>query len=506
MQTLPVPVCVLDRLTGVYLEANPAFARLLGLKREQILQKNGSELPAGLSDGNLKHLFSQLENGDAVRSIDLIIFQASGKVIRSGVQAQWVDFSGREAIMLSFDTLPDLMELSALEIQEAKVHTATRLSQSLANQDDPETILGHLAASTFEVLPESCAVVLSLVDLQRCCVTRVYIQHAGEPMRQTNLPEMSYNPAGPGLMNEVLRSGRPLETDQQDERQKSALTRLGMFTPGKIIQSAITVPMTASGTIVGVLQVFSFQPNRFTSHAAILTLLANTAANAIHGARLTNSLERTSQDLNQTYDATIDGWTRALELRDFATERHTERVVSMTLELGRKIGLDDSELLRVRHGAQLHDIGKMGIPDSILLKPGALDESEWRVMRKHPVYAYELLRPIPRFGDIIDIPYCHHEKWDGSGYPRRLKGPEIPLAARIFAVVDVWDALSSNRPYRNPWPQHQVFDFIQNQSNKQFEPEITRAFLDIVKGKTAGTRTPLPGFRRPVSDSYGRVN
>ena len=265
--------------------------------------------------------------------------------------------------------------------------------------------------------------------------------------------------------------------------------------------------MIAAGVVIGVLQVFSFRPDLFAEpEAALISLMGNTAANAIQSNRLTYSLERTNQDLSQTFEATIDGWSRALELRDFSTERHTERVVSMTMELGRKLGLAEPDLVRIKRGAQLHDIGKMGVPDSILLKPGPLDEAEWRVMRKHPVYAYELLRPIPKFNDILDIPYCHHEKWDGSGYPRRLRGSEIPLNARLFAVVDVWDALSSNRPYRTAWPQRQVLDYIQRQSNKHFEPDITNAFLDIVKGKTFAPRNTVTMFRRPLADGFGQVN
>jgi HD-GYP domain-containing protein (c-di-GMP phosphodiesterase class II) len=265
--------------------------------------------------------------------------------------------------------------------------------------------------------------------------------------------------------------------------------------------------MMAAGEVIGVLQAFSFKPNQYLeSDAALLSLIGNNSANSIQIQRLTTNLARTSQDLSQTFEATIDGWSKALELRDFSTERHTERVVSMTMELGRKIGLTEPDLLRIKRGAQLHDIGKMGIPDSILLKPGPLDESEWRVMRKHPVYAYELLRPIPKFNDILDIPYCHHEKWDGSGYPRRLRGTEIPVNARLFAVVDVWDALSSNRPYRTAWPQRQVMDYIQHQSNKHFEPEITSAFLEIVKGKSFAPRPTVPMFRRALTDSFGQAN
>ena len=152
----------------------------------------------------------------------------------------------------------------------------------------------------------------------------------------------------------------------------------------------------------------------------------------------------------KAYDTTIEGWSRALNLRDKETEGHTRRVTEMTLTLARRFGFTEEDLLHLRRGALLHDIGKMGVPDNILLKPEPLTEEEWIIMRKHPQYAYDLLKPIAFLGSALDIPYCHHEKWDGTGYPRGLRGEEIPLAARLFAVVDVWDALTSDRPYRPP--------------------------------------------------------
>lgn len=506
IQSLPVPMCIVDRQTGVYLEVNPAFARLLGLQRRQIVNQKGSDLPAGPGDSSLKNIFKQLETETTVRALDLIVFQTSGRVIRSGAQAQSIDFAGREAVLISFKTLPDVAEKSAAEVEDAKFTITSRLSTALTQCETAEEVFRHLTAAVNELLPDCSAILIARIDASRHTIPQIFSQHAGEPLKAASFPEMPFDPDGSGLINEAVRTAQPVISDQRDERQKTTVTRMGLYTPGKIIQSGISVPLNATCGTVAVIQAFSQKPTYFDASTPILVLMANTAANAIHSLQLHCTLERTSHDLSQTYDATIDGWSRALELRDFATERHTERVVSMTMELGKKIGLDDSDLVRVKRGAQLHDIGKMGIPDSILLKPGPLDEAEWRVMRKHPVYAYELLRPIPRFAEIVDIPYCHHEKWDGSGYPRRLKGSEIPLPARIFSVVDVWDALSSNRPYRSAWPQHQVLDYIQTQSSKYFEPDITRAFLDIVKGRTFNRSQTLPLFRRPMADVYGQAN
>ena len=181
------------------------------------------------------------------------------------------------------------------------------------------------------------------------------------------------------------------------------------------------------------------------------------------------------------YDSTLEGWSRALDLRDKETEGHTQRVTEMCMRLARALHMDEDELVQVRRGALLHDIGKMGVPDSVLLKPGALNEEEWAIMRKHPEYAYQLLSPIAYLQPALDIPYCHHEKWDGTGYPRGLKGEQIPLTARVFAVVDVWDALRSDRPYRPAWPDAQVWEYICSGSGTHFDPHVVEEFLNLDK-------------------------
>jgi putative nucleotidyltransferase with HDIG domain len=181
------------------------------------------------------------------------------------------------------------------------------------------------------------------------------------------------------------------------------------------------------------------------------------------------------------YDETLEGWSRALNLRDPNTDGHSKRVVDVTVNLAREVGIPESELIHVRRGAILHDIGKMGIPDYILLKPGVLTEEEWRIMRLHPVFAYEMLSNIPFLRPSLDIPYSHHEKWDGSGYPRRLKGVEIPLAARVFAVVDTFDALTSDRSYRHAWKREDALLHIHDQAGLQFDPDIVEIFLGTVR-------------------------
>ncbi len=191
------------------------------------------------------------------------------------------------------------------------------------------------------------------------------------------------------------------------------------------------------------------------------------------------NLERAHDELAQAYDETLKGWSLALELRDNETQGHSRRVTEMTVLMAAQMEFSDEDLVLIRRGALLHDIGKMGIPDNILHKPGPLFEDEWKIMRKHPVYAYELLFPIAYLRPALDIPYCHHEHWDGTGYPRGLREEEIPLAARIFTIIDVWDALLSTRPYRNPWPEEKVLAYLQEQNSTYFDPQIVDLFLRL---------------------------
>ena len=191
---------------------------------------------------------------------------------------------------------------------------------------------------------------------------------------------------------------------------------------------------------------------------------------------LLNAHER----LQEAYQRTIEGWVHALDLRDRETEGHTQRVTELTIKVAETLGFSKEELSHIRRGALLHDMGKMAIPDDILQKPGPLNETEWEKMRRHPMYAYEMLSPISYLLPALDIPFCHHERWNGSGYPRGLKGEEIPLVARLFAIVDVWDALRSDRPYRKKMPRPEVIKYLQEKSGHLFDPKLVDVFLAVI--------------------------
>jgi PAS domain S-box-containing protein len=243
------------------------------------------------------------------------------------------------------------------------------------------------------------------------------------------------------------------------------------------------VPLIAKGKVKGVLELFyrtHFKPD--PEWLDFLETLAGQAAIATDDAQLFDYLQRMNTELMVAYDSTIEGWSRALELRDQETEGHTRRVAEMTLELARAMQIFSEErLVHVRRGALLHDIGKMGVPDQILLKPGPLTEKEWAVMRKHPEYAYDLLAPVAYLRSALDIPYCHHEWWDGSGYPHGLAGVQIPMEARIFTVVDVWDAITSDRPYSRAWKPEVARNYILSHSGTQFDPQVVTAFFKLLE-------------------------
>jgi HD-GYP domain-containing protein (c-di-GMP phosphodiesterase class II) len=261
--------------------------------------------------------------------------------------------------------------------------------------------------------------------------------------------------------------------------------------PEEEFKAYVGVPLIAKGHVVGVLEVYHRSPlSPETEWLDFLDALAPQAAIGIEDSMMFAELERSRDEIMIAYDTAIEGWSRALDFRDKETEGHSRRVTGLSLEVARRMGMGAEELAHMRRGALLHDIGKLGVPDGILLKPGKLTEEEWKVMKRHTEIAFELLAPIPFLRQAIDVPYCHHEKWDGSGYPRGLKGEAIPLAARVFSVVDVWDALRSDRPYRPAWSEEKTVEYIRSLAGKEFDPRVVEVFLAMV-GEGGGKRGTL---------------
>ncbi len=286
---------------------------------------------------------------------------------------------------------------------------------------------------------------------------------------------------GGGLAPRVAREKRLLQipnlAEYSDQIRGYLLVRDEEFT------AYIGIPLMVKEQLVGVLECFHRSPKQVDADwLSFFEALAGQAAIAIEKARLIEDLQSSNQELTLAYDTTLEGWARALELRDKETEGHSRRVTDLTVELAQKMGVPVPELLHLRRGVLLHDIGKMGVADHILRKTGPLEEAEWLEMRRHPQYAYDLIYPIAYLRPALDIPYCHHERWDGTGYPRGLHGGQIPLAARIFAVVDVWDALLHDRPYRPAWTLERTLAHLRAESGKHFDPAVVAAFLEMVEG------------------------
>jgi putative nucleotidyltransferase with HDIG domain len=267
----------------------------------------------------------------------------------------------------------------------------------------------------------------------------------------------------------------------QDARAATLTPAEKVIVDSRHLVSILYFPLLLKENAVGVFIIGTTDtPRQFTaSEINLCYVLSFEISLAIANAKLYEKAQQSIVDISQAYDATLEGWSRMLDLRDQVTEEHTHRVTDLTVALATKMGFSESELGHIRRGALLHDIGKMGIPDAILQKPGPLTDIEWAIMQTHPEKAYKVLSRIDYLLPAVDIPYCHHEKWDGTGYPRKLKGEEIPLSARIFAVVDVYDALTSDRPYRKAWEKEKALAYIREQSGRHFFPEAVRIFREI---------------------------
>jgi putative nucleotidyltransferase with HDIG domain len=294
---------------------------------------------------------------------------------------------------------------------------------------------------------------------------------------QVNLEEESFK-VSRTIIDRAAATGETILTTnaQEDPRFENQMSVAAYH-----LRSILCAPLKIKNDLIGVIYVDNraragiFQ----AQDQSLITAFADQAAVAIDNAQLFDDLQAKNRELEEAYQATLEGWVSALDMRDKETEGHTQRVTVLTQRLARFMGVGDDDLIHITRGALLHDIGKMAIPDSILLKPGALTDEERELIKQHPKYAYDMLKRIEFLLPAIDIPYCHHEKWDGTGYPRGLKEENIPFAARLFPVIDVWDALTSDRPYRKGLPRDEVRDRIQADSGKHFDPRVVDAFLQM---------------------------
>jgi HD-GYP domain-containing protein (c-di-GMP phosphodiesterase class II) len=396
----------------------------------------------------------------------------------------------REIAQEEIRLLTTLAEIAGNAIQRTRLHTQTELQlrrlgalqiidQAISASFDLNFILNIVLEQVKDQLQVDAATVLVLNPRRQtleCANARGF--------RMLRIERSRIDVRDPVVEQIVFRRQKVVLPDLLAEGQSWSRKK---WATGEHFVTYIGVPLVVKGKVKGILEVWHRTPLDPNSEwMSFLERLAAQTAIAVDNAELFITLQRANVDMIQAYDATLLGWTRTLDLRDHETEGHSERVAETTLRLAQALGVPEDQLADIRRGALLHDIGKMGVPDAILLKPGELSDEEWLTMRRHPQLAYDLLSPIEYLRGALEIPYGHHEKWDGTGYPRGLRGHQIPLAARIFAVVDVWDALTSDRPYRQAWTQQRALAHIQEQAGKHFDPQIVEAFFGVIQSHLEG--------------------
>ena len=468
----PHPMWVYDLETLAFLAVNAAAIHHYGYTREEFLSmtlkdiRPPEDIPALL---------------DSVARAPLGLEEAGvwkhrrkdGSIIYVEITSHTIEFAGRRAkTVLANDVTQRRLTEEHSRRQLDRLAALREIDRVITSSTELKLTLGVLLTQVTRQLGVDAADVLLLDPLHSKLVFAAGHGFRSKAItsRQVSLGE---GPAGHAALE------RRIVDDMHSHEPENGKGR-GPQLAAEEIAVCFAAPLIAKGEVKGVLEVF--HRTRFTPDEEwldFLETLAGQASIAIESVEMLTNLQRSHGDLVLAYDMTLEGWARALDLRDKETEGHTQRVSEVSVRLARAMGMNEADLVHIRRGALLHDIGKIGIPDHILLKPGPLTEEEWVIMRMHPTYAFQMLTPIDYLGPALDIPYCHHERWDGTGYPRKLQGEQIPLSARLFAVVDVWDALRSDRPYRPAWGEEQVRDHIRRQSGTHFDPRTVEAFFQL---------------------------
>jgi len=451
---------------GIIQLANPAMGRLLRMRGLAIGAISIHTIVADAAAESLAQELRQIiADPSYIARFESVLVRTDDTPVPVAIDACSIEWDGVPATQVCVRDISERTQAETQRQRQLEHLSALRtLDRMIAANLDLHVILRVVLDQAVEHLGVDAAAVLRR---QPQTQTFAYALLRGQPhsaLRQQTLR------LGEGYGGQVALARRTLSLADLAETMDAPLTTHVSVYYG--------VPLIVKGQVEGVLEVFG---ERAVAADAMwlefLETLASQFAIAIDHAALFESMWRANDELSLAYTHTLEGWAHALELRDKETEGHAQRVTEMTLALARAMGINEADLVHIQRGALLHDIGKMGIADSILLKPGPLTDDEWQIMRRHPGYAYDMLSPIAYLEPALAIPYCHHEKWDGTGYPRGLKGEAIPFAARIFAIVDVWDALRADRPYRKGWPEERVRAHLLAQSGTHFDPQIVEVFL-----------------------------
>ncbi len=471
--TIPDAIAITRLSDGKFIEVNESFESLAGYSAAELSGRTSLELNLWAQPEEREWMMEQLRLNGQVTDMEIKVRIKSGEIRFGLASARLIELHGQPCVLIS---IRDITEKKSSEDrfrkQMQRLATLRVVDMTIAASMELDQVLNLLLEKLIRELDvDACALLLlnsnkqlvhrASVGMPEACVSNVNI----------NLGE---NHAGWAALHL-----QPIYVMHTEETPDTLLSRKEFADAGFI--AYYCTPLIAKGKVLGVLEIFNRR--RLPSDPEWLNFfeaLADQAAIAIENASLMDTVEQTNQEMMAAYDDTIQGWAHALELRDGETEGHSQRVLQMTLAIASAMGFDEAQLVHIKRGALLHDIGKMAVPDAILFKPGPLTADEWEIMRKHPMHAYRLLAGISFLRPALDIPYCHHERWNGSGYPRGLAGEQIPLSARIFAVVDVWDALLSDRPYRNAWDEQRVAGYLRQNAGILFDPAVVAAFFDQV--------------------------
>ncbi len=462
---------------GSIFAANPAACRMLGRTEEEI-KRLGRDGIVDRTDPRLKAALAERARSGQFHG-ELTMLRRSDEKFEVEIStALFKDREGRDRTSMLIRDISDRKQADAKIKRQVEYLTALRdIDHAIESSFDMGVSLNLLLSRAVSLLEvDAAAVMLVTPDLGR-------LEYAAGIGFQTAAIERFDTRMGAGLAGRVAADGRLIQYSSLTKDLDKQLQSLGLSR--EMFHGYCGVPLISKGKVIGVLEVFHrASVERDQDWLDFLNTLAGQAALAIDNTQMFTGLQRSNMDLVVAYDATIVGWSRAMDLRDKETEGHTQRVAEMTEKLAERIGVKPDAVVQIRRGGLLHDIGKLGIPDAILFKADKLNTEEWEIMKKHPVYARDMLLPISYLRGALDIPYCHHEKWDGTGYPQGLRREQIPLAARIFSIVDVWDAVTSNRPYRLAWTKDQALEYIKEQSGKHFDPDIVKVFLDLIIEKS----------------------
>jgi HD-GYP domain-containing protein (c-di-GMP phosphodiesterase class II) len=479
LQAFPDVLFTLDE-DGTILDykGGRALSTLFAAPEAFIGRVAGDVLPAGFTD-SLQASLRQLKAADGPVSFEYVSQQAG---VKRWFEARLVRSSDGQVVMVVRDATRHRVAEEKVKSQLSRMASLRAIDQTIASSRDLRLALSVVLSQVTAELKADAADILLLNSENKLEFATGIGFRTETAQKRLLAPGQSLA----GLVAEKREIVRVAELQQATSGPGGSPEF-----QGEDFRSYYGVPLLAKGRACGVMEILHRHPLEPDAEwLGFMEALAGQAALAIENASLLKELQHTHFELTLAYDTTIEGWARALDLRDRATEDHTQRVAAAAVKLARRLGLGNAGLVQVRRGAMLHDIGKMAIPDSILLKNGPLTADEWQEVRRHPQYAYELLSPIPYLADCLDIPRYHHERWDGTGYPYGMKGKEIPLAARLFAVIDVYDALTAARPYRPGWDPKLARDYMQQEGGKQFDPEISAEFLRMLDGGEMSNSAP----------------